>query len=252
MNTNNGIRIISKNDDEYEEFKGYVQKTGHKLCFSEDGSFIQENFFKRAIDAADYIFVVARMIPKTNTTFEYNFEQVDGFALINEQPNNTLYLNLICGAGTGSRIFQLLEKFARSLKKTKIVLSAVPAAMILYYKKYGFKFSETCTMNNNINKLANSTSRMNAETRSRIKEIYKRISDLKSRANKTAKRTEKRPILGEISSLETEKMLLTKSMSTSLNQLKKKLISKGVVSKKGCKTPKNCNSDGYTMIKCLK
>ena len=150
---------------------------------------------------------------------------MNGFACITVPRNKEyIYVDLICGKGTGKLIFKTIEELAYQLKKNKIKLSAIPTAMMAYYGMYGFKFSEedNCNQSETIKLLADE---LNDITKSKI-------SILKSMSEKNLKK------------------YITKEKHV-MNKLLNELIKNRLTYDKGCKTKYECGIDGYIMVKCL-
>lgn len=236
---NEGIYIIDTKLDRQlaHKFKIYI-RSKHNKCVSEDGTGIQENYLHNSILEADYIIIVGSFLnSKTRSKIPLlNFKDTQGFALIKEKPKS-LYLDLICGAGTGSRIFNQLDILARQLHKTSIQLSAVPSAMMIYYKNYGFKFKELCK--DNEQDVITKKSKEILSLKNNVKNMEKLILSLNSNHVKQKNELIRR--------LPSAKGNLTRSM----NQLQQLLSNLDIVHNKGCKTPKKCQINGYSMIKCL-
>ena len=218
--SNDSVKIAKFKED-------IIKAQGHQLCKSETGEKIGERYFRHAVDEARYVFMVFEKRTLRTRTI-YNIEQLQGFALI-KQIDNGLYLDLICGSGTGSRIFKRLDEFAISKGVTTIVLSAVPTAMILYYSRYGFKFTNTCNQNEDVKDIANNAT--------------SQIKNLKVMQQSTTTMPFHRAL---------------KRRDRILKPLKSLLLEKGLVSNKACTNITNpfkqrrcANSSGYTMTKCL-
>lgn len=166
-----------------------------------------------------------------------NFSNVRGFALLKNKPT-FLYLDLICGAGTGAIIFKHIDYIAKRLNHKMIRLSAIPDAMLQYYKsQYGFVFSETCKMNNDVKQVANSVFKEVISLKSTQKNI-------KSEFNKASTRKEKLRLKRSYKNV-------SKLVTNQLDKLETILGNKNIVATKGCAATKSCGVNGYTMTKCL-
>jgi hypothetical protein len=206
----------------------FVEKSIH-LC----GTAIHPEYLKQSIKDVDKMLIVTTQ-KKLNTFVlrsqkEYvNFTQILGFALVSEKNPKTYYINLICGSGIAKHIIGKLESLAKAENKTMITLSAIPTAMLAYYKRYGFKFAhDSCVQTRNL-------------------EIYVEGK------------------LGEMRDLEAVDRLSNRRMLKIIGDISLYLSRKQIVYKKGCKhkrdmsvkerrgmTVNDCDDYGYEMTKCL-
>lgn len=67
---------------------------------------------------------------------------VTGFAILNHQPANGVYIDVICAKGYGKQMIEHIEKYAKAEGKAFVHLSALPH-VINYYRKLGFVHSES-------------------------------------------------------------------------------------------------------------
>ena len=224
--------------------------TSHYLC----QGLIGKSFFKRETLKADYLFLVSN----ENRLDSNYFKQLNGFALVNVKDDH-LYLELICGRGTGTVIFPHIEALAKRLQKPKIKLSAIPAAMLTYYRRYGFKFSNDCSENSNIstttlktiviiNDLKQNIVNFRKQTNTASLNIFSEIKKLKAQKGQSKRIKELQAIRSKLRNMQNS------VNKNSLNNLKTQLINKELVSNKNClkkKRQANCNINGYSMTKCL-
>ena len=141
-----------------------------------------------------------------------------------------LYVDLICGRGTGKQIFQMIDNLALQLNKPEVRLSAVPEAMMTYYGLYKYKFSNNCSQTKDIQDYANY-----------INSIIKDIRTLqKQQQIKSTHQTTKK--------LEQANILFKKQLDI-FQQL---LINNKLAHDKKCLKPSTCAINGYEMIKCIK
>ena len=213
----------------------HIKTNGYKGCMGG----IQPNYISNALNTVSHIAVVGTLVNRAlrSGATSINFSKVRGFALLKDM-KHYLYVDLICGPGTGPVLFKHIDGIARVLNKRKIRLSAVPEAMLQYYKpQYGFKFTETCSMNANVRRFADDVFERVLSSMARQKEIKREI-------NSTESSTDRRALQKEHKKLETMK-------SKALASLEKMLGEKDIVYKKGCAKTKDCGVYGYTMTKCL-
>jgi hypothetical protein len=235
LNKNDELMLLSKDDRRFNEFVKYIKTNGYKGCMGG----IQPNYIINTLGKVSHIAVVGTLVNRQlrSGATSINFSKVKGFALLNNM-KKYLYLDLICGPGTGRVLFKHMDAIARKLNHTKIRLSAVPDAMLQYYKpEYGFKFTETCNMNTNVKQVADGVFERVVSFMSTQKELKKEMSRTNVSSNK-------RKLQQEYKKIETMK-------AKALTSLEKLLGDKNIVYKKGCAKTKNCGVYGYSMTKCL-
>jgi hypothetical protein len=227
--------VLSNREQRFNQFVDYIRKDGYKRCM--DG--IGKDYILESLDNASHIAIVGTAVNRElrSGRQSMNFSKIRGFALLQNKPKY-LYLDLICGPGTGAVIFKHIDIIAKTLKHKMVRLSAVPEAMLQYYKnQYGFVFSESCTMNKNVKQIAD-------EVFKEVISLKKTQKNLKGELNKTKSMKNKRIIKRATQGIET---LVQKQ----LEKLESLLGNKNIVAKKGCAKTKNCGVNGYTMTKCL-
>ena len=134
------------------ELWSYLRTGAHKsLCGGEHGvieSYVR-NIASRAPDAK-LLAVVPRTHRLRSGKFTMNYENMRGFAIINVRPDH-IYVDVICGKGYGSILFDSIFNMAHQLKKRSVELSSIALPMMRYYIRYGFRFNDR-----NANIMANS------------------------------------------------------------------------------------------------
>ena len=150
---------------------------------------------------------------------------IKGFAII-KKTSDSLYVDVICGAGVGKSIFDYVSKLALEFKLKKIELSSLPEALLVYYKSHGFTFGYDCKKSTKLNSLAEDAF-----------EKYKNLQKQKRNLILSGKTI-------NISKLDSKISKVTLSLERALAQL-------NFVHVKGCKTPKKCGTNGYSMTKCI-
>ena len=199
----------------------------------------RKEYLMEAVDYADYIIMVGEGMSKglRSGKVVFDFSKLDGFALLKKKKTH-LYIDLICGKGTGRQMFEAIENLAVSAGKKQIKLSAMPAAMLQYYRAYDFKFTETCEQQDNVTRLADAA----------ITQFEGLLSKMKNdkRSFDAAKTVKERTKIQKTIQASTRKLAQT---TTGLERL---LSNMNIVANKGCKNPLKCSENGYTMTKCLK
>jgi hypothetical protein len=231
--------VLSKKEQKFNEFVEYIRSTGHGLCMGKTHG-IGKGFMLDSLSTATHIAVVGTVTNRQLRSGKQsiNFSKVRGFALLIDKPK-FLYLDLICGAGTGAVIFKHIDQIAKKLNHTAIRLSAIPDAMLQYYKtQYGFVFSESCTMNKNVKNVAN-------QVFEQVISLKRTQKNLATEFNKTTSATNKRFIKKSYNGIE----VLVQKQHEKLEEL---LGDKNIVAEKGCAKTKTCGQNGYTMTKCLR
>ena len=148
-----------------------------------------------------------------------------------------LYLDLICGKGTGELLFRHIENIAEHLGQKQIRLSAVPNAMLQYYKRYGFKFGNSCNMNTNL--------KMQVDTiLNTIVKLMLEITELRQTFQKATLASQKKKIQGQIKKKENKRKTLLSKVETILGK-------RNLGAEKDCYKKGTCNIEGYKMTKCL-
>lgn len=225
---------MKKNTQGFKQFQEYVLNSGYK-CSDENGSIVIGNeYLKDTIEQCDYIVAATNtyLNRKTRSGKTPNYRTLLGFACVTIPPkNNHVYVDLICGKGSGKIIFKDIEELAKSLGKTKIKLSAIPTAMMAYYGAHGFKFTErdNCQEANNIRDAA-------VALNSLIKERIKLVKNAETQQIKPDKQRLR---------------MLTRHIKRTSNILQDGLIELQLTADKQCRTKSDCGENGYTMTKCL-
>tara|TARA_B110000977_G_scaffold8942_2_gene11865 strand:- start:3182 stop:3907 length:726 start_codon:yes stop_codon:yes gene_type:complete len=239
FNVNDQIMVLSNKDQKFKAFVEYIRSGGHGLCMGKTHG-IGKGFMLKSLLTTTHIAVVGTITNRQlrSGRESINFSKVRGFALLKDKPT-FLYLDLICGVGTGAVIFKHIDQIAKKLNHTKIRLSAVPEAMLQYYKtQYGFVFSESCTMNNNVKNLANKVFEQVISLKITQKKLGIQLSKTTSSKNKKV-----------IKMYQNGVNALVEEQLESLESL---LGDKNIVAQKGCAKTKSCGQNGYTMTKCLR
>lgn len=228
------IYILSKTDKQFSKFIKFIKNVGYKLCLEKIG----EEFIKYSLETTTHIVVVGTQVNRElrSAKKSIDFTKVRGFALLKNKSNH-LYLDLICGSGTGKVIFKHIANVAQKLGKSVIKLSAVPSAMFQYYKpEYGFVFGNTCKMNQDIRNKANLVFKQKLLLMSQQKEFYKQLEK--------ASNSNKKEIKKKITQIQRKLTSQQKGIETMLGK-------KNLGAKKNCFKSKSCNVNGYKMTKCI-
>ena len=256
FNRSRGSLVVSRvtNKTSFKQVQDYVRDQHKKLC----STTVNSDFALQSTQDADYIVVIGNSKNRSMRSGKkhFNFSTTMGFANVKllKQTNfkNAIYVDLICGAGFGGIMFEVLEDLARKLKKSRIVLSAIPEAMMQYYHAYGFKFSDSCDEIANITRIAESTylnsKKLIGETKLLNKEINKRERILSASEKKSI---QYKQLTKDLRNLEKEKKTKINQFKRATFELEKMLVGYELVSEKGCGSPKKCGVNGYTMTKCL-
>ena len=232
---NSGTFIIDKKTASkrtISAFIHHVQQQGASVCTD----MIQQNYIKHAAWDADYIIVIGEQIGRRlrSGVQQYNFNKIKAFVLLKRPKRTQLYVDLICGKGGGKPLFRKIDELAVQLGVNEVKLSAIPSAMLQYYRAYNFKFSETCKENTVVTALA-----IHAINKT---EVLKEMRQSRSQA-KTPREKQHYQRLS-IDALRKAK--------AAVGELEEVLASMNIVHNKGCKTPRKCGIDGYSMTKCLR
>ena len=229
------VYVIDKKSTMGRHMKKFIQKSIH-LC----GGIILGNYLNGTFKSIDKIlFVTTQEKIQTfqlRSKKEYiDYSKILGFALITDKNPRTYYIDLICGSGIAKDIIDKLQEIAKKEKRNMITLSAIPEAMVTYYRKYGFVFAESaCVQQRNVENLAETT-------KHKIESLLEKIKDTKLNMR--------------------GKKMLTLRIQYLVDNLARLLSKKQIVHMKGCKhslnmtknnvNTNNCNHYGYEMTKCI-
>jgi hypothetical protein len=130
----------------------YLRTGAHKaLCGGKQGV-IASYVRNEALQQQDAKLLA--IVPKTHRLRSgkdtMNYANMKGFAIINTRHDH-IYVDVICGSGYGSILFDSIFNMANRLKKKSVQLSSLALPMMRYYIRYGFRFN-----NRNADILANS------------------------------------------------------------------------------------------------
>jgi hypothetical protein len=198
----------------------------------------RKEYLLGAVDNADYIVIVGEGMSKglRSGKVVFDFSKLDGFALLKNNKNH-LYIDLICGKGTGKQMFEAIENLALNAGKSQIKLSAMPSAMLQYYRAYDFRFTDSCNQHNNVTRVADAAISEFQEILAQMKNDKKKLGLAKSTKDKA----------------KTQKKIqaYARKISKTTASLERLLSNMNIVANKGCKNPLKCSENGYTMTKCL-
>lgn len=141
------IEVLKPTDPEFKRDAEFIKANLKELC---KGLVTRTYIAKRhmnektgmkensALDRADALLLAY----EERKTRNGKRVMVTGFAILNHEPINSVYIDVICAKGYGKQMMEKIEEYARSEGKKFIHLSALPH-VINYYRNLGFVHSTT-------------------------------------------------------------------------------------------------------------
>ena len=139
------IEILKPTDAEFKRDADFIKANVKELC---KGLVTRTYIAKRqvsektgtrersALDRADALLLAY----EERETRHGKRVLVAGFAILNHEPYDGIYIDVICAKGHGKQMMEKIEEYARKEGKKFIHLSALPH-VINYYRKQGFVHS---------------------------------------------------------------------------------------------------------------
>lgn len=223
------VIVLHKRTPAFKAFQEYVKMSQYQCSNEKGNQTIEKDYVEETVDKCDYIICVpdkhlSLKLFGSNKNYLRGFK---GFACLTIK-DSYIYLDLICGRGTGGVIFTKIEELANKLNIKNIRLSAVPPAMMAYYGLYNYKFSSDSTC-------------------SQVKEV-KEFANKMNSLIKNQKTLKRKRSTRQVSESMQEKNNLYEKEFIKFQEL---LIKHKLAHDKKCKRPSTCAIDGYDMIKCL-
>ena len=225
------IILLKRQTGGFKAFQRYVEASQYQCSDLTGKQTIGSGYVEETVNKCDYIICITdnHLSRKLFGPISNYSKGLKGFACISVF-NTHLYVDLICGRGSGKLIFQMIDNLALQLNKPEVRLSAVPEAMMTYYGLYKFKFSNNCSQTKDIQDFANY-----------INSIIKDIRTLqKQQQIKNTRLTTKKLQQAHL------------SYKKQLEIFQQLLIDHNLAHDKKCRKPSTCAINGYEMTKCIK
>ena len=215
------FRFDSKTS-EFRTLRTYLRQNIQHLCSGKEDS-VRNSYILNSNGAlSNASFILVAMPEHTRTTrskqVHFDIANIKGF-LIGQVRENDVYVDVICGSGTGLSLMTEARAIAIKENKQFLRLSGLPGPMMAYFN---YKLPESFIFSDSSCKQIDS------------------IEQITSDMTKTFKQYKMNKKSESLSKYE----VLKKKLINLLIKLK-------LTSNKTCKTPKSCGQDGYSMMLCI-
>jgi len=196
------IKIILENETDYDVFPNdenpenyykFVTEYVYRLITNSEFlcKNLNENYIKNAFERTDAIVVIG-----TKGIDIYPNGNVFGFALINFQDDNSVYIDVICShlgvKYAGDFLIKSIDNICKKLFITRIKLKSVTDA-ISFYERYGFVKIRVCDNNKELCEMVKIVPpKSKSKSKSKLKSKSSKSKSSKSKSSKSKYKTQKR------------------------------------------------------------
>lgn len=215
------IRFDSKTS-EFKSIRVYLKKNIQHLCSGNEDS-VRNSYILNsngALSKASFILVAMPEHTRTTRSKQVHFDiaNIKGF-LIGQVRKNDIYVDVICGSGTGLSLMKEAREIAIRKNKHFLRLSGLPGPMMVYFN---YKLPESFIFSDSSCKQIDSIEQITSDMTNTFKQYKK---------NKNSQSLIKYEVLKK--------------------KLIKLLIKTKLTSNQSCNTPRDCGQDGYSMMLCI-
>tara|TARA_B100001094_G_scaffold328186_1_gene388039 strand:+ start:124 stop:789 length:666 start_codon:yes stop_codon:yes gene_type:complete len=208
---------------EFRTLRVFIRQNIEKLCIGKNDSVSNSYIMNSngALAKASFILIAMKEHNRITRSKQLHFDisNIKGF-LIGKIRQSDIYVDVICGSGTGLALMKEVREIAIKEDKQFLRLSGLPGPMMAYFN---YKLPESFIFSESSCKQVDSIQEITTD----ITKTFK-----KYKADKN------------IYSLKKYDLLKKK--------LVKLLIKLKLTSNKSCKIPRTCDVDGYSMLLCIK